>query len=177
MATITVTGIAHKPTGDPSELVRFVRRQAPDMVGDVTVTGHITQTVPDADDGTFSVDLYEGRYKYFPWTDCKSPLSINVTATPSTQAIEDIVEDYETTTGDVPLQFYTLAGLRARTRHEDQGDTMHGVMLAYGVTPGDGKAGLFRFSGDSTADDDAGLNVIKPTDIDTADPGRWIRLS
>lgn len=177
MALITVTGIAQRPTGEASELVRFVRRVAPDQVGDVTVTGHIASAVPDSDDGTFSVDLYEGRYKYFPWTDCKTPLSINVTATPSTQTIEDILEDYEVTTGDVPLQFYTLAGLRARTRHEDNGDTMHGAMLAYGVTPGDGKAGLFRFNADSTADDDEGLGVIKPTDIDTADPGRWIRLS
>jgi hypothetical protein len=173
MALITVTGIAKRPTGEPSELVRFDRRVAPDQIGDTTVTGHRARVVPNATTGAFSVGLYQGSYFYYPWTDCKSPLIINVAATPSTQTIDSIVEDATITTTDLPVFFYTLATLRARTRHAE----LHGVMMGYGVTVGDGKAGLFYFSSASTATDDDALSCVKPTDIATADPGRWLRLS
>lgn len=173
MALITVTGIAKRPTGEPSELVRFDRRVAPDQIGDTTVTGHRARVVPNATTGAFSVGLYQGSYFYYPWNDCKSPLIINVDATPSTQTIDSIVEAATITTTDLPVFFYTLATLRARTRHAE----LHGVMMGYGVTVGDGKAGLFYYSSASTATDDDALSCVKPTDIATADPGRWLRLS
>jgi hypothetical protein len=173
MALITVTGIAKRPTGEPSELVRFDRRVAPDQIGDTTVTGHRARVVPNATTGAFSVGLYQGSYFYYPWNDCKSPLIINVAETPSTQTIDSIVESATITTTDLPVFFYTLATLRARTRHAE----LHGVMMGYGVTVGDGKAGLFYFSSASTATDDDALSCVKPTDIATADPGRWLRLS
>jgi hypothetical protein len=173
MELITVTGIAKRPSGEASELVRFDRRIAPDQIGDTTVTGHRARVVPNATTGAFSVGLYQGSYFYYPWNDCKSPLIINVTSTPSTQTIEDIVEAATITTTDLPVFFYTLATLRARTRHAE----LHGVMMGYGVTVGDGKAGLFYFSSASTATDDDALSCVKPTDIATAYPGRWLRLS
>lgn len=143
------------------------------MVGTVTVTGHRARAIPDTDTGDFSVDLHPGSYFYYPWNDCRHPLVVNVGSTPSSQAVSDIVESPDITTTDLPVFFYTLATLRARTRHAD----MHGVMMGYGVTVGDGKAGLFLFHADSTDPDDDGLNCVKPDDIDATDPGRWIRLS
>ena len=65
-----------------------------------------------------------------------------------------------------------VAALRSRTAHLDT-QLAH---LAFVATRGDGGQGMFEYVSASTATDD-GLNVLKPDDIDSADPGRWIRLS
>lgn len=75
--------------------------------------------------------------------------------------------------GSAVLEGYAgVASLRARTEHTS--DQL--AYLLYVSTEGDGGQGWFRFNATSTATDD-GLNTIKPTDIDVANPGRWIRMS
>lgn len=60
--------------------------------------------------------------------------------------------------------------LRARTSHRDR----QMAYLAFLVTAGDNVGGEFIYDATSTATDD-GVDVLKPDNVDAADPGRWIR--
>ena len=172
MAEITVTGTFEKPDGTPiTDPVRFERVTAPQVVDAVVSTGHKIRATPNGS-GVISQVLIHGQYRVFPWADDRY-LTINVEESPSTQDISDIADSTVILTSDVPVRAYTLATLRARTRHEAQ----QIAMMSYFTTVGDGGAGWFFFASASTDADDAGLSCVKPTDIDTADPGRWIRLS
>lgn len=60
--------------------------------------------------------------------------------------------------------------LRAITSHRD----LQLAYLSYLATPGDTSGGEFLYDATSTAEDD-GVDVLKPDNVDAADPGRWIR--
>lgn len=174
MALITVTGTFYKPSGSGEPItnyVRFSRVIAPQVVDAVVSSGHDILALPNGS-GVISQTLLHGAYKVFPWDDDRY-LTIDVEESPSTQDISNIADSTVILTSDLPVRAYTLATLRARTRHEGQ----QIAMMSYFTTVGDGGAGWFFFVSASTATDDAGLSCVKPTDIDTADPGRWIRLS
>jgi hypothetical protein len=67
---------------------------------------------------------------------------------------------------------YTLSSLRARTEHSSN----QVALLMWLVTEGDGGYGNFRFNSSSSVADD-GIDVIRPTDISSGDPGRWVRIA
>jgi hypothetical protein len=68
--------------------------------------------------------------------------------------------------------FPGIVSLRATPTHTSN----QMAYLLYAITDGDGGEGWFRFKGtDSTADD--GIDYIKPDDIASGDPGRWVRTS
>lgn len=62
------------------------------------------------------------------------------------------------------------AALRALVRHEPN----ELRYLAYLVTAGDGQGGEFVFGATETTADD-GVDYLKPDNVDSGDPGRWVR--
>lgn len=180
MATITVTGTFHQPSGSGAPItgfVRFVRRFAPQVVGSVVATGQVITAIPDAS-GVVTQTLLHGEYYVYAWDDAVPWdkgrfLHINVGETPSTQDVKDIAVGSVILSNEANVRAVTLAELRARTFHEERAT----VRMAYYSTFGDGGAGNFTFYESSTATDDSGLSCVKPTDIDSEDPGRWLRDS
>lgn len=88
--------------------------------------------------------------------------------------------DEESATGSTVIVTTDLSGtgyrgraaLRARTEHvADQV-----AYLLYLVTSGDGQGGWFYFNSTSTTADD-GVDVLRPDDVASGSPGRWIRNS
>ena len=178
MAQITVTGTFYQPSGSGAPItgyVRFVRRFAPQVVGSVVATGQVITAIPDTS-GVVSQTLLHGEYYVYPWDDADPWdqgrfMHINVGETPSTQDVKDITVGAVILSNEANVRAVTLAGLRARTFHED----LHTVRMAYTATFRDGGEGNFTFYAASTATDDSGLSCVKPTDIDSSDPGRWLR--
>ena len=90
-------------------------------------------------------------------------------------------EDSSTTTSPVPsgsasdtsgVGYAGASALRSRTTHTAN----QLAYLLYVSTDGDGGEGWFRYSTTSyTADD--GVDTLRPNDISSGNPGRWLRIS
>lgn len=77
-----------------------------------------------------------------------------------------------TTTEETVIGVTGWTSLQARTQHTQN----EVVMLLYHTNVDDGQGGEFEFREDSLASDD-NLDVCKPNDIASGDPGRWHRLN
>lgn len=65
-----------------------------------------------------------------------------------------------------------VAALRAETDHVEN----QMAYLLYAVSEGDGGGGWFSYDEASSVADDS-IDVLKPDDVDSGSPGRWIRRS
>lgn len=84
-------------------------------------------------------------------------------------------EDTTTTTTTTEETVTGITGwlsLQARTLHREH----EVIMLLYHTSVDDGQGGEFEFRTDSLATDD-NLDICKPNDIASGDPGRWHRLN
>jgi len=72
----------------------------------------------------------------------------------------------------------TMSGIEGVTSLRAFGNHANNQMayLLYVATDGDGGEGWFRFKSTDTTTDD-GVDYIKPDDILSGDPGRWVRAS
>ena len=104
----------------------------------------------------FTGDIYDSDEAYTAVTGDDAS-----TTTPST------VSSSSSVTG-----FPGVVSLRATTIHT--GNQL--AYLLYTTTDGDGGEGWFRFKTSETTADD-GIDYIRPDDIASGDPGRWVRIS
>lgn len=173
-ATVTGTFVA----GDGTPEVRpitFIRVPTPDEEGGSVITDSRVARYPNSS-GLVSLSLLVGVYRVFTGNVefGSRYFTIQLTDTSGTVDVSAIVTTTPTSSDDDTAGIgYILTTLRARTRHAAP-QTAYVLGLS---SAGDGGSGQFYFSSSSSAADDGGLSVIKPNDVETGDPGRWLRVS
>ena len=115
----------------------------------------------------------EGLLRPHKFTGSAYDVTAVYTATSSEDLTGDTTTTEETLGTDTSGQGYTgIASLRARTNHTAN----QLAYLLYVATDGDGGGGWFRFDASSTTADD-GVDYLRPNDITSGNPGRWIRTA
>jgi hypothetical protein len=95
------------------------------------------------------------------------------TAADASDVSGDTITPEDTLTTDTSgIGYAGIVALRARVTHSDN----QLAYLLYVATEGDGGGGWFRFVATSTEADD-GVDVLRPADIISSNPGRWRRVS
>lgn len=90
----------------------------------------------------------------------------------ATGATDDSTTTTTTTEEEIVTGITGWTSLQARTQHSAH----EVIMLLYHTSVDDGQGGEFEFREDSLATDD-NLDICKPNDITSGNPGRWHRLN
>ena len=145
------------------------------LTGGGSVVAVQKQELTSDSDGDFTFEIDVGSY-YVRFGHEGPEIRILIVDDVATYEFEEVVDDEIASLGITPnllaVLGYSLAEMRALTKHVNH---QMAEMLWF-TTNGDGGAGKFYYDSSSSATDDNGLSTVKPTNIETGNPGRWIRL-
>jgi hypothetical protein len=115
----------------------------------------------------------EGLLRPHKFTGAAYDSSAAYTATATEDLTGDTTTTEDTLATDTSGEGYPgIASLRSRTSHTSN----QLAYLLYVATQGDGGEGWFRFDASSTTADD-GTDYLRPDNISSGNPGRWIRTA